>query len=56
MALLEGVQGYIYRGSVNFGPSDQTDLKGRRRCNLGSGGKPTFEGEADQGAHRPGGL
>ena len=39
-------------GSVNSGPSDQTDLKGRRRCNLESGGEPTFEGEANQGAHR----
>ena len=40
-------------GSVNSGPSDQTDLKGRRRCNLGSGGEPTFKGKADQGGPQP---
>jgi hypothetical protein len=31
-------------GSVNFGPSDQTDLKGQRRCNLGCGGEPIMKG------------
>ena len=49
--------GLIYIGwSVNFGPSDQTNLKERRRCNLGDGGEPTFEGGADrwaQGAGQP---
>ena len=34
-------------GSVNYGPSDQTNLKGWCRCNLGGGGEMTFEGEAD---------
>ena len=47
MALPEGVQGYIYRGSINSGPSGQNDLKGQRRCNLGGGRELTFEGEHD---------
>ena len=43
--------GLIYIGwSVNFGPLDQTNLKERRRCNLGGGGEPTFEGGADMAA------
>ena len=33
---------YICR-SVNFEPSDQTDLNKRRRLDLNGGGKPTFE-------------
>ena len=38
----------VYIGdSVNSGPSNQTDLKGRHRCNLGGGREPTFEGEHD---------
>ena len=37
-------------GSVNSRPSDQTDLKGQRRCNLGGGGESTFEGETDMWA------
>jgi len=37
-------------GSVNSRPSDQTDLKGQRRCNLGAGGEPTFKAEADRWA------
>ena len=49
----------LYMGrSINSAPSDQTDLKERRRCNLGGGGEPTFEGGADrwaQGAGRPAG-
>ena len=56
MALGRG-QGTVYIGwSVNSGPSDQTDLKEQRRCNLGGGGEPTFEGGANrwaQGARRP---
>jgi hypothetical protein len=36
-------------GSVNSEPLDQTDLNKWCRCNLGGGGEPTFEGEADQG-------
>ena len=48
MALLEGVQGCIYRGSLNSGPLDQTDLKGQCKCNLGGGGEPTFEAEIDR--------
>ena len=45
-------------GSVNSRPLDQTDLKERRRCNLGGGGEPTFEGGADRwalGTRRPAG-
>jgi hypothetical protein len=38
---------YIDR-SINSEPSDQTDLKGQRRCNLGGGGEPTFKREADR--------
>ena len=38
-------------GSVNSGPSDQIILKVRRRCNLGGGGEPTFEAEADRWGH-----
>ena len=34
-------------GSINSGPSDQTNLKGQRRCNLGGDGELTFEGEVD---------
>jgi len=34
-------------GSVNSGPSDQTDLNKQRRYNLGCGGELTFEGEDD---------
>ena len=46
-----GGQGLVYIGrSINSGPSDQTDLKERRRCNLGGGGEPTFEGGADRWA------
>ena len=48
---------YIGRG-INSGPSDQTDLKERRRCNLGGGGEPTFEGGPNrwaQGAGRTAG-
>ena len=37
-------------GSINSGPSDQTDLIERRRCNLGGSGEPTFEGGADRWA------
>ena len=37
-------------GSINFVPLDQTDLKGWRRCNIGGGGKLTFEAEADRWA------
>ena len=41
-------QWLVYIGrSINFGPLDQTNLKERRRCNLGGGGEPTFEAEAD---------
>jgi len=47
MDVLEGVHGCIYRASINSGPSDQTNLKGRRGCNLGGGGELTFEAEAD---------
>ena len=43
-------------GSINSGPSDQTDLKGWRRYNLGGSGELTLKREADQGAHRPTGL
>ena len=34
MALLEEVQGHIYRGYVNSRPSDQTYLEQRRRFDL----------------------
>ena len=37
-------------GNINSGPSDQTDLKGWRRYNLGGGGELTFEAEADRWA------
>ena len=47
MALLEGYRAVYIGGSINSEPSDQTDLKERRRCNLGGSGEPTFEGEAD---------
>ena len=56
MALRRGYRAVYIGGSVNSGPSDQTDLKERRRCNLGGGGEPTFEGGADrwaQGGGRP---
>ena len=47
----------VYIGqSVNFGPSNQTDLKEQRRCNLGGGGEPTFEGGADRWAQGAGRL
>jgi hypothetical protein len=35
-------------GTINSEPSDQTDLKQRRRLNLGGSGEPTYEGEADR--------
>ena len=38
-------------GSINSGPSDETNLKGWRRCNLGGGGEPTYEAEADWWNH-----
>ena len=38
---------YIGR-SINSGPLDQTNFKEWHRCNLGGGGEPTFEGEADR--------
>jgi len=47
-----GYRAIYIGGSVNSRPSDQTNLKGQRRCNLGGSGEPTFEGEADQAAHR----
>ena len=47
MALGRGYRAVYIRGSINSGPSDQTDLKQRRRCNLGGSGEPTFEGEDD---------
>ena len=51
MALGRGGQGLVYIGqSVNSGSSNQTDLKERRRCNLGGGGEPTFEGGTDRWA------
>ena len=34
IALLEEVQGHIYRGYVKSGPSDQTDLEQRLRFDL----------------------
>jgi hypothetical protein len=41
-------QGLVYIGwGINSGPSDQTDLKEWRRCNLGDGGKSTYEGGAN---------
>ena len=50
-------QGLVYIGqSINSRPSDQTDLKEQRRCNLGGSGEPTFEGEADRQALCFGGL
>jgi hypothetical protein len=42
----QGLQ-YI-RGSINSEPSDQTNLKEQRRCNLGGDGEPTFEWGADR--------
>jgi hypothetical protein len=42
-----GYMAVYIRGSINSGPSDQTDLKGWCRCNLGGGGEPTFEAETD---------
>jgi len=42
-----GYRAVYIGGSVNSGPSDQTDLKGQCRCNLGGGGKLTYEGGAD---------
>ena len=43
-----GWQGLVYIGrSINPKPLDQTDLNKQRRCNLGGGGEPTFEGEHD---------
>ena len=46
-----GWQGLVYIGrSVNPEPSDQTDLNGWHRCNLGDGGELTFErGAAKRG-------
>ena len=56
MALGRG-QGLVYIGqSVNSGPSDPTNLKEWRRCNLGGGEELTFEEGADrwaQGARWP---
>ena len=47
----------LYIGwSINSRPLDQTDLKERRRCNLGGDGEPTFDGGADRWAQGPGGL
>jgi hypothetical protein len=34
-------------GSINSGPLDQTDLKGRYRCNQGGSGELTYEAEVD---------
>ena len=48
MPLLEGYRAVYIGSSVNSEPSDQTDLKEWRRCNLGGGGEPTFEGGADR--------
>ena len=48
MAPGRGVGAAIYRGGVNSRPSDQTDLKGWRRCNLGGDGELTYEGEPDR--------
>jgi hypothetical protein len=48
MSLGRGVGAAIYRGTFNYEPSDQTDLKQQRRLNLGGGGEPTYEGEADR--------
>ena len=43
--------GLVYIGqSVHHEPLDQTDLKERRRINLGGGGEPTFEVGADRWA------
>jgi hypothetical protein len=48
MALGRG-QGLVYIGqSINSRPLDQTDLKERRRYNLGGDGKLTYEREADR--------
>ena len=47
MALGRGYRAVYILGSINSGPSDQTDLKEWRRCNLGGDGEPTFEAEAD---------
>ena len=47
--------GYIGQ-SINPEPSDQTDLNKQRRCNLGDGGEPTQQWEADRwalGASQP---
>jgi len=38
-------------GSINSVPSNQTDLKGRHRCNLGGDREPTFKGEHDRWDH-----
>ena len=43
-----GVHAVYIGGSVNSEPSDQTDLKGWRRCNLGGGGEPTYEREPNR--------
>jgi hypothetical protein len=44
----EGGTRLVYIGqSVNFGPSDQSDLKGQHRCNLGGGGRSDIEAEDD---------
>ena len=56
MALGRG-QGLVYIGwRVNSGPSDQTDLKERCRCNLGGGGEMTFKGGVIGGPRGSGGL
>ena len=47
MALLRGYRAVYIGGSINSRPLDQTDLKGRRRCNLGGSGEPTFEAKTD---------
>ena len=52
----EGVGAGIYRGTINPEPSDQTDLKERRRCNLQDGREPTFEGEDGMWAQGPADL
>ena len=48
-SLQGGGKGLLYiGGSINSGPSDQTNLKGERRCNLRGGGELTYEGEPDR--------
>jgi hypothetical protein len=38
-----GYKAVYIGGSINSGRLDQTDLKGRRRCNLRGGGEPTLQ-------------